>query len=399
MANDLGALSGFFVHFAIAGFVVYAAIVACAVLFVRQGEMPLGFFEMYRYALRSFFWYSLLVAVLCLVIFLLYFFGVLRLGAGTPPGLFALLHDLGVRRGGGAIISGTFILGTLIAVLVPMVPHAITQSAISRDFKRRMLAAAARNLSVGQALDIVSLRPGRSGFGPDLAKKLVAVTAESMVWVADTYTKTEDVPRRFSVDSFNQDRMKFTNGSLIFEFWETGLIFHGEIEKQGRREPYWQLEVTENIFDGICVRVSGAFAKRQAPRLIVTGSSNEDSAASPVRRRRPTSLIAGIFEEFLHNSTLLRSHHYTLSDFQEHVRCDTALKGLDENVRFIGINGRDLFLFIHTGLVGNLFEFHVTEKVTDSIRLFEQDLAFIQRHIQAIDELLPALEELLAKEV
>lgn len=185
--------------------------------------------------------------------------------------------------------------------------------------------------------------------------------------------------------------MKLTDRSRVFEFWETTLMFHGEIEKEGRRKPYWHQEIPEIIFDGMCIRLRGVFEHRQPLRLLGTGLSSEEIPQKPIRTRRPSSLVASILEGIFHDSTLIQSQHYTLAEFQANDITENPLEGLNENLRFVGINNRDLYLFVHTGLGGNLFEFHLTEKVADSIRLFEKDLAFVQKHIKSAEDLLPKL--------
>ena len=388
MANDLSSFSELFLYVTFAGYGIYAALMICMVFFGRHPAVPLWFFEIYRHALRSFFWYALAVAVIWLCFFWLYLFGVLQIGESSPRGIFALFHDLGIRRGGGEIIYGSLALGSLLAFFGPLLPYALMNGAMGRRFKRRVLDIAARNLKFGQCLDFVSLRSRRSGFGPEIARLLVAANKVAMEWVTKTYSTSERLARRFRIDSFNQDRMKHTDGSRVVEFWESWLVLFGDIETGGQRKPRWRPEKTEIVFNGLCIRFLGVFGQRQMPRLIGTDLAIEGKLQQPIRTRRPSNWVADILGDGSHDSTLIHSQHYTLSDFQGNIVSNIPLEVPNQNLQYIGINNRDLYLFIHTGLSGNLFEFHVTEKVVDSIRLFEKDLAFVQRQIQSFEMLM-----------
>ena len=394
MGDGLGELIWGIVRVGGIGFFVYAVVVLGSLPFVKGRSIPLGAFELYRQALKIFFWYSMGVYLIVETVFTLFFIQVQIVSLVWPRAMVGMFSLIGVHEDRSSF--ELWVTYSLLLLVLVMSPYMLTLNVVTRNFKRTALAIAQRILGAGQSLRIVSFRPKRLLPGR-FPREMVKRNKAAMLWVERTLPADPHPTTRFSVTSENQDLIEFTDRETRLEFWESEVTFEGEIKKKNSDgKTVWETEVSETLFNGLCVRVRDAFDEPRHVLMIQAREIDEEAKKKTVREEHHYNFIAGILTYVwsgIHDNKLLDSKGCTLDDFQGEAARDDTLGELDENLHYVATKGRDLYLFVHTGLSGNLFEFHLSENVRRNVELFECDLEFVRQRILAVEALLPKLAE------
>ena len=231
----------------------------------------------------------------------------------------------------------------------------------------------------GQTLEIISFKPKRLS-PTEFFKEFVKHSPLALDYVRKSFG---DKKLRFTVKSANQDLMAFTDAETRLEFWETTVSFEAEEKSIKRGKNEWREVYSKEFFNGSCLRFVGVFQTPPKPQLIRIANT-EEVADTPVREEQHYNAVAAFLtglNSVFGTNTVLKKKGTQPEDYVGDPRVDEFLGKNVRHLRYIGINGRDVFLYIHTGLSGNLFEFSIKQTTARSIELFEQDLEFIRQRL------------------
>lgn len=369
------------------GFALYTLVVFTAFSFVKNATVPIFTFEIYRVALKFLFWVSFLVFIILEVYLTLAFLGA-KLASIPFRSVMVFLYSLvGVSedRSGFELWA----VYSLILLCIVMTPYMTMFGAITKQFKQTALQLAQKGLPAGQSVRILSFNPGRQL--PDVfARQLVQASEEAMTWVTRTFEP--DSPYRFTVESWNQDLFTYEQGEQQLKWWESRIQINVEEQKKNSDgKTVWDPVHSEALFNGICVRVPEVFDKGQPTNLTLARHLSIGERGQSVRERRHYNAIARLLDEawtVRGTNDLILSKKSKLEDFTGALESNPALANEDRHLVFVGTEARDLILFFHTGLSGNLFEFNLGDSARRNVAAFEEDLRLVLERLRATEPLI-----------
>jgi hypothetical protein len=338
----------------------------------KRASVPL--LETYRKVVKTHYWFSILVFVFLEVLFTSLDFEPVLLDKQTSSTFWYFVWGAIVWLLWGAI---SFFL-----LILTMLPYSNCFRHISDSFKTIAIPIAKRVMEKDESLTITSLKPNK--LLPDrIVQKITEQSSRTIDYIERS---TQSIKYRFTVNSTNQDHFEFKNSESRLEFWESVLDFEAEEETSDSDEAKsWNTVYEEKLFDGLCIRLKDVFETIQPTQLLQIIEITPNAEGKTIRPTQETNFFVDIWCSTSSN-TIMDSKTGLVPKYSFNFKTlplkAEKLKTVYTDLHYVGIHKQDLFLFVHTGLDGNLFEFYQNRSAEENIKLLEEDILLVRKQVE-----------------
>ena len=284
---------------------------------------------------------------------------------------------------------GGFVVGTIVVAAIVFWPYFRRRQKLSDAFKLAALSLTGQAAGSAERFTLdVSAQPERVGFRAFVS---MIVGRDQLRNAVRNCLGNHQRKAKLSVSS--EDVFTLERPERRLQLWESSMHFVSVEEERYRNSKGEQKTRTttlheEALFDGLCIRGIGVLDAPTSTRLFQC-QDGQDIRGDRHSGPRP---IAGGFNLGSKSYEAFSSGSISASDLDEQVPVNGVLGTLDRDLMYVVADRQDVFLFIQTGMKGNLFEFDLERSASESVAIFQSDLAFCRRHAELLERVLPVVQ-------
>lgn len=352
----------------------------------------LPFLEFMRVWIKPLFWMNFVYfAVAELIFSAIYWssYAFMRLTGFMSP-MNSLFRMVQPSSGTDPELSVWLIL-SVILFLVIMTPYIFIHARVTNFFKRYVLKMLSPEFGITKS-KFINQAPHKL-LPSEFVRTVIGTQPTARNWIrscSEPKSKNE-----FDIQTSNEDHMYWEYNGQSVNFWETQVEFIKGIPKKDSEGRTYHTQDWRTFFDGLAIRLGNVLPSAWDKTLFeITLTPKTKKLHRPIVKR---GFFISIIEGYLQGKGKHGSQKNTkLEDYPESViRID--IDG-DHKFRYIGAEGKNLYMFIETDSDGSMFDFNMNIDTKDSLELFREDLELVKYHLNLSSLVINKIESIRASD-
>jgi hypothetical protein len=364
-------------------FILYWIATILLIVFGRWSARNLKFLEIMRLWVKPLFWMNFLYFAVAEVAFsALYWIGAFAMKVtGFMAPMNALFRAVKPATGADPMFY-TWLFISVIIFLIIMTPYIFVHLRLTSFFKKVVLKML--------AVEFRATNEKLVNHSPNIllptffVQSIVGLKDGAREWIESC----SDGDNKFNVDTVNADHMHWEMSNYSMDFWEFQINFNLEIPGKDTDGKLSYTTDTKICFDGLTIRIEDVFSQHlpQGIFKIVDGELKEGH-----RKENDQGLFIGIIDASLTGGGMHSTDEDSGLDNYPGSMSELSL-GTRHNIRYIGVDGKSLFILIPTGLDSTMFNFNMHIPAKESVALFQEDLSVVKSGVDVISAIVSSVE-------